>query len=48
MRTCSPNQFKCTGTKANRCIPEKWRCDGEIDCGSDDESDEMNCSKYSI
>ena len=46
MRTCSPNQFKCA--KTNRCIPEKWRCDGEIDCGSDDESDEINCSKYSI
>lgn len=33
--TCEPSYFKC---KNNKCIPGRWRCDYEGDCG--DGSDE--------
>ncbi|KAL5015893.1 hypothetical protein ScPMuIL_005482 [Solemya velum] len=40
---CPPQQFLCTGRKL--CIPLIWRCDGDVDCGGDDNSDEMDCAK---
>ncbi len=33
--TCGPTEFRCA---IGRCLPLKWRCDGEQDC--DDGSDE--------
>ena len=36
-------EFSCK--KSGICIPESWRCDGNMDCGLDDQSDEINCSK---
>lgn len=38
-RTCEPYQFRC---KNNRCVPGRWQCDYDNDCG--DNSDEESCS----
>lgn len=38
-RTCEPYQFRC---KNNRCVPGRWQCDYDNDCG--DNSDEDKCS----
>lgn len=35
---CEEDKFKCSSQK---CIPDKWKCDGDDDCG--DGSDEVNC-----
>ncbi|MEQ2184758.1 hypothetical protein GOODEAATRI_011385 [Goodea atripinnis] len=37
-RTCEPYQFRC---KNNRCVPGRWQCDYDNDCG--DNSDEEKC-----
>lgn len=39
-RTCEPYQFRC---KNNRCVPGRWQCDYDNDCG--DNSDEDKCSR---
>uniref|UniRef100_A0A663N6G7 Prolow-density lipoprotein receptor-related protein 1 n=1 Tax=Athene cunicularia TaxID=194338 RepID=A0A663N6G7_ATHCN len=38
-RTCEPYQFRC---KNNRCVPGRWQCDYDNDCG--DNSDEESCT----
>lgn len=40
--TCKPGDFSCGG-RVNRCIPEFWRCDGQVDC--ENGSDEQGCRK---
>lgn len=40
---CLPEQFHCT--KSDICIPSAWKCDGDIDCGGEDDSDEKDCSE---
>lgn len=40
--TCDPlGDFRCDN---HRCIPVRWRCDKNNDCG--DGSDERNCGEY--
>lgn len=29
---CPVEHFYCDGASAGRCLPDKWVCDGEIDC----------------
>ena len=35
------NGFHCE--KSGLCVPQSFKCDGEVDCGSADDSDERNC-----
>lgn len=43
-QTCNPTgDFRCNN---HRCIPLRWRCDGENDCG--DNSDEHSCSEFTV
>lgn len=39
-RTCEADSFRCDSGK---CIPNRWRCDGDNDC--DDLSDERGCGE---
>lgn len=42
-RTCEPYQFRC---KNNRCVPGRWQCDYDNDCG--DNSDEDKCGRFPV
>lgn len=37
---CGENLFTCL---SGICIPEDFHCDGALDCGEDDDSDEVDC-----
>ena len=42
-RKCDPGKFLCDN---GRCIPEKWKCDFDDDCGDgSDEKEEWGCRK---
>ena len=38
---CSVDEFRCTHTHI--CISNAYVCDKDLDCGQDDESDEIGC-----
>lgn len=39
--TCPTDRFKCQN---NRCIPLRWLCDGDNDCGNDEDESNTTCS----
>lgn len=39
--TCPSDRFKC---KNNRCIPNRWLCDGDNDCGNNEDESNSTCS----
>ncbi|KAG7261397.1 hypothetical protein CRUP_036570, partial [Coryphaenoides rupestris] len=41
--TCPADRFKCQN---NRCIPVRWLCDGDNDCGNDEDESNTTCSAY--
>lgn len=41
--TCAQNEFRCHNYN---CIPHKWLCDNEDDCG--DRSDELDCGNQFV
>lgn len=41
--SCPKNKFLCETSK--RCIAQKFKCDGVVDCGKNDISDEANCER---
>jgi len=49
--TCGVDEFRCKDS--GRCIPARWKCDGEDDCGdaSDEPKEECGknfCSEYNF
>ncbi|KAL3867641.1 hypothetical protein ACJMK2_040515 [Sinanodonta woodiana] len=38
---CTQDQFQCSTTL--NCIPLSWKCDDDVDCGDNDDSDEKKC-----
>ena len=40
---CGNGRFQCE--KSGICLPQNYKCDGEIDCPFWDDSDEQNCEK---
>jgi low density lipoprotein-related protein 2 len=40
MPECGADEYTC---KTGSCLPFRFRCDGSLDCGPGDESDEKNC-----
>ena len=43
--SCGYHEFRCTN---GQCIPLEWKCDGMVDCGIIDTSDEDNCDNRGI
>lgn len=39
--TCPSDRFKCEN---NRCIPNRWLCDGDNDCGNSEDESNATCS----
>lgn len=39
---CTDNQFRC---KNGRCIPKRWKCDGEPDCNDGSDENTEICRK---
>lgn len=42
--SCSSSMFTCH--KSSVCIPWEWKCNGRVDCGATDGSDEFNCGTF--
>ncbi len=40
--TCTASEFRCPN---GRCLPERWKCDGEKDCADGSDEDLEMCGK---
>uniref|UniRef100_A0A3B4AMT0 Uncharacterized protein n=1 Tax=Periophthalmus magnuspinnatus TaxID=409849 RepID=A0A3B4AMT0_9GOBI len=43
--TCGVDEFRCKDS--GRCIPARWKCDGEDDCGDASDEPKEECGKSS-
>uniref|UniRef100_A0A3B4GNF0 Uncharacterized protein n=1 Tax=Pundamilia nyererei TaxID=303518 RepID=A0A3B4GNF0_9CICH len=44
--TCGVDEFRCKDS--GRCIPARWKCDGEDDCGDASDEPKEECGKYCV
>jgi len=40
--TCGPGEYTCLD---GRCLPERWRCDGDPDCKEGEDEDPITCGE---
>ncbi|XP_023285381.1 low-density lipoprotein receptor-related protein 1-like, partial [Seriola lalandi dorsalis] len=41
--TCGVDEFRCKDS--GRCIPARWKCDGEDDCGDASDEPKEECAE---
>lgn len=41
--TCEASNFQCHN---GHCVPQRWACDGDMDCQDGSDEDPANCGKY--
>lgn len=44
--TCGVDEFRCKDS--GRCIPARWKCDGEDDCGDASDEPKEECGKKEL
>ena len=44
--TCGVDEFRCKDS--GRCIPARWKCDGEDDCGDASDEPKEECGEEKV